>query len=731
MPKDPGNNKGSEKAPSREKLSDVDQLIAEAEAAATAAQRAAVHEEAETTRTKKMASAETAARAEQLQTVYAAFRADDAFVEDNKFEEIWEAGEMETGIAPPEKIQEALDALRKTGEALRKFALIEFKTKELHAKMEELQKLHDRLFDKVQAATVDALEAIKKKHKGEETAFERRYKELTESPLVRGIEFDPNSPEAREKAAKQEIVEFIMRPLAEMRLKKTETSIANLRAKLAILEEVNPSGRDLWDFKSAAVRTGLKIQYQNPETWHWQQLVNEGLRSFKEQLPLLESHLARERLAFEVNRSVLEMSLADEHDEAMIVEASIQIRAYIEQLREHLNETSGYGISLKKNEASPEVTNRLAQKILGEYVLHGITMPNTSREFTNSDYELNKSSPPSHLLKTANESGGFGAKKWVQSQSEKYSFRARLPENLPQESVSWVLKMDLENMERNYNALMANYSHGVSGENGPEVGALIEAFPTSEALITKLFEGQGALYNLQLAHQKLDAGLGGKPSEENPKMKMPKALEKIGWKESKLGAWVEPGQNMRAVDSEYAHLLERLSKPQIEAERAFDVRSPDGEFHVYTTAQAINLLRRARRDARDIVQDTERMRKESEALRVKIEGETEAGKEEKEGLEAKVKRLETELEKEKEAGKKRVREIREELTERLGMEQRASETWKENTFDRKKVMDHARDSLREALKKKVGMFGGDNELRDVAKRVVGIIDDYNTKLTKN
>ena len=80
-----GGLEGKGKSPVAE-VSDVDKLIADAEAAAVEAQRAAATEEVKGAQAKKKVSAEAAERAEKLQQGFTALKADDAFVEDYAFE---------------------------------------------------------------------------------------------------------------------------------------------------------------------------------------------------------------------------------------------------------------------------------------------------------------------------------------------------------------------------------------------------------------------------------------------------------------------------------------------------------------------------------------------------------------------------------------------------------------------------------------------------------------------
>ena len=234
----------------RQELSYVDQLIADAEELARAAGLAANKEELETTASKKKVSGEAARHAEEFQHFFASLRAQDAFVEDYSYESVFYAYEKQMNIARPPRIQASIEALKKTGDALRKLGAMDHISSLLEQKMQALQTLHDKLFDEVQEATVNALEAVKNKFKGEETEFERRYKTLSDSPLVKGIEYDHDSPEAREKALKQDIVQVVLGPIAESRLKGMETDLKNKKSNLitwkAEYDKLSNQEKPLW-----------------------------------------------------------------------------------------------------------------------------------------------------------------------------------------------------------------------------------------------------------------------------------------------------------------------------------------------------------------------------------------------------------------------------------------------------------------------------------------------------
>lgn len=690
-------------------LSEVDQLIAEAQVAATEAQRTAVMEKVETTQSKKKISKEVAERAEQLQQWFVALKADDAFVEDYAYEQIFDAAETETGVAAPEKIREALGALRKTGEALRQLGVVEPKSDALLRKMDELQKLHDKLFDQVQAAAVDALEVIKKKYKGEETEFEKQYQRLTGSPLVRGVEYDSHSLEAREQALKQEITQFLMWPVLENRLQPLEKQIASTKEQLAKLQREDPEEiKTMGDhqlFEKAKSLGVLPSDLGKLNAYDLLDRITYRIKNLNEQIKGLEIQLPRERLAFEVNRTVIDDFIKDEHDETALREAMVWFRSYLGVLRD--TGSSSHKDWLKD---TPPPKDGFAQKVLGQYVQFAVPIPrNDTRELGNVGSAMGDFTPVGQLMggsQTVGTTQYYNNESYLSSYSQFDFLISRLggkSEDQARVLLARNYSISPEKIKQQYEALSAV----TLDKRSPEVKALLERFPTVDALISQVFAGQGKFFNLQRAYQKIDTGLRG---EKKTKVEaLPEALANIGWKESKLGALVEHGQDVRTVDREYARLLERLSQPQIDAERAFDVRGPDGEFHVYTTDQAVNLLRRARRDARDIVSDSGRLagelREQVGSLEVKVEG------------------LGNQLETERRAAMARETELSERLTreqdeavrqaQREGSDQLVAETRKSQ-----EIVQGVLTQLRGALKKKPGLLGGDKDLRETVETLV-------------
>ncbi|OGH87547.1 MAG: hypothetical protein A3J93_03405 [Candidatus Magasanikbacteria bacterium RIFOXYC2_FULL_42_28] len=739
----PGERIGQESKVDVNGLSELDQLIADAEMAAREAQQLAVTEEMATTRTKKQSSAESATRVEELQQWYAGLRADDAFVADYAYEQVFVAAEAETGIATSEKIHGIIAALKKAGDALKNIGAVEPKTDALLNKMDALQKLHDKLFEQIQAAAVDVLDAVKQKYKGEETDFEKRYQTLINSPLVRGVEFDPNSPEARERALKQEIVEVLLRPVAENRLKAIEKMIVDAQARIEQIEDKvytkmdrlrSPGGYENQQSKKAEALSiardlGLVSKddsrnYGNDNftVADLNRLASDKIKSLSESIRMLELILARERLAFEVNRMVVEDAIDDEHiddehDEDVLREAMVELRTFLTILRNNSNPNRDFSRDV------PPPQSGLAVKVLAQYQQFAVSTSDGSIG-QNSIYEIHALDPGAQLLGQTGISREYPRETreegYLRYQLRKLNLQPRLSgvdiEN------SLLRNFDIQSQSLTPGSLRGDYNqiarqHKDNKEKRPEVAKFLAEFPTAESFLKHMFAGQGKLFNLRRAYNKVDAGLSNKKNVAA----VPEGLIEVGWTESTLGALVEPGQNARGVDGKYARLLEHLSEPQLEAERAFDIRGERGEFKVYTIEQAVDLLRRARRDVRALVGDSDRETKNVKADKNKDEIKIA-------GLSAEVdalkKKLESALEGAKQAGKSVTiaNKERDQAKEAADRHQRNVGTLQQAN---KQLEDQLEDSvqsvlagLKSALEAKSGFLGGEKDLRAAVERLM-------------
>src|SRR3989338_4029522 len=411
-----GGVEGKDKAPV---LDDVDKLIAAAEVAAGEALRATASEEVKAVQTKKKMSAEAAEKAEQLQQRFSALKADDAFVEDYGYEWILGAYEAETGIAAPNKAVETIAALRRTGDALRKLAGVESKTLALLKKMEDLQRVHDELFEQIQTMTVDALDAVKKKYTGEETEFEKKYQQLRESPLMRGIEYDPNTPEAREEALKQGIEEVMMRPFVESSVKPFQKKFEDDRKKIADAQSKWQAIKD--DPKNA--RDDLQIRnYRANELIQESHLVIRGdyqgadglEKLFKlesDKLDVFEKQVIHDAIVVDANRTIINDSLREVHDEAVLRDALVDLDTFLSSIRERAKTQERFGQNF------PKLKTDLGKAILGRYMVYGAT-----RQVRSGSYEERITKTPGTQL--SDEVSGFNH----EDDGRAYFLASRLPD---------------------------------------------------------------------------------------------------------------------------------------------------------------------------------------------------------------------------------------------------------------------------------------------------------------
>lgn len=715
-----------------DEVSEVDRLIADAEAAAREVTIATTVEERMTAATKKKDSAAAAERTEEVMRIFSSLRADDANVEDYCYEWVFDAYEAQLNIARPPKVQASIDALKKTGEALRKLAAVDQMSPALEAKMQALQALHDRLFDDVQSATVEALDQIKKKFKGEETEFERRFKVLSESPLIRGVEYDTESPEARERGLKQEIVEVILEPIAESRLKGMDTDIDSRRTHLEAwkasyikLQSENSYWLKKDEWKETEVPYPLRRflaelygtnEYEvkrNRTPIGVEQEVTRIFEARQKAIDALEQASLRDRLAFEMNRRLIDETLLEVHDETELREAFVALRSFLSDVRSKIN-SSSFPDPENVGKKFP-YDNPLATLILGRLKRYGADLSVVYVDGDRTKYD--KVPIDQQLIGRQIETSEH--QRWTAANSlQGFAVHGFIRVKL--------FKATNEYAGRGYGSTpddAATFYDDLSSEMDPG-NDLKKAYPTKEDYLKALFGGETRFFNLRLAYDKAAAELvKDKPRSVGEPARGVDALKTVGWKESRLGALVDPNQSVRDADREYARLLEQFSKPQVDAEALFDVRDETGEFHVYTTDQAMRLLRRARRDARDIVLGADRTvaQEKSGSVTVREGAEREVAQ-----LTARVEELQAQLATNTAESNKALASAKSAGEEAVKSERanaRQSKMYYEGQVaaaqkERDALAERLRTQLATALRVKGGMFSGDKELRDAVTRVL-------------
>lgn len=649
-----------------------------------------------------------AGRVEQLQRRFADLKADDAFVEDYAYEWIFGALEAEAGSARPERIDASIEALRKTGAALRKLATLEPKSADLLKKLEALQKRHDDLFREVQAAATEALETVKGKYKGEANVLETHLKQLAESPLVRGVERAMDTPEARVEALKQEISELFLRPAAEERLKPNEKQLEDVKTQLiklpAAYEEKKkywsrPGFRlEDWSARGFAEEMGIAVPGRSGEVKadNLDNAVYSHLRALEERRKDLELLVQRDRLAFEYNRALLGEILDDEREEAALLEAFADLRTVASLLQRGVKDGRLERGVMETWNGMQSLQKGLAGKILGHYQQYGASLPEGGAYRSG----IERWSPTEQIAgRPASQSEG---RRGVISQFQTLSRAAFIESRVPGATRS--IGTD---REVSVDLAVSGYRRLDPGRR-TEDAALASAYPDAEAFVAGLYSGEGGFINLQRAYREVDAGLvaRGKPAPET----LPEPLAKAGWKESKLGAVVEPGQEARAVDKKFTKILERLSGPQVQIEQALDSRSPEGEYVAYTLGQAMSLIRRIRRDAARMVEDTAKKEAAFEETRKQGENAARGLGHEMERLNAQIARSESESR--AAAGRER------DLSARLTAAEAQAQAEREAAGQLRAGVQEAHAQLWAALAAKSGFLGGEKQLRNAVEAIM-------------
>lgn len=298
---------------------DLDMLLLAANTAATEAQRAAAAGEIASVSEKRRQSKAAVERAEELERTYALLSAEDSGVDHVGYEWALQAAEEETGIAAPEKAGEVIGGLRKVGDALRRLVAIDPKTPELEGRIEELERVKADLFERARDLAMQAIEAVKLKYQGEESEFERTFKQLQESPLTAHLEFPPDSPEAREAALKMEITELLFRPTADL-LSGWDRSIAEEKAKVdkaqaaldtwkAKTTETSQDRRELAQAILTLRGSSSLSQSEANNAWQLENTLKQEVKTRRDAIQKGEATQRNNLIRFESNRMKVEAVL--------------------------------------------------------------------------------------------------------------------------------------------------------------------------------------------------------------------------------------------------------------------------------------------------------------------------------------------------------------------------------------------------------------------------------------
>ncbi len=356
-------------------------------------------------------------------------------------------------------------------------------------------------------------------------------------------------------------------------------------------------------------------------------------------------------IALDVNKTVVDRVLEEEHDELKLYEALMALKQFIGKLRGVATYESD---NLRHLVPPPE--NALANKILGAYWAFGVPIYDRQPE------------------------GQFFGENAVHSVTEyttkEYASafaKSQRPEDDDTSEYRTVQELRL------------------SRDFEPHID------------VTKYYAGTGDYLNLKRAF-KIVTSIDGKTVP-----KIPVFLEKAGWKLSRLGAIVEPGQDPRTVDKKFAAELERLSKTQMDVQQVLNPRGPEGERRVYTMGEAHRAISEARGDAREA---DEEAKKTIGKLQAEIDRLT--------GLQGQLSTLREGYGKLQTQNKEQAAKLGESRAEVAVLKRDHAVLIRERNSLSKNAKTVG-DSLTAALDRKGGMFGGDNKLRKVVTDAVEIL----------
>lgn len=591
-------------ADARSELAEIQALIAAADAGVKEATQETRAVEEKKTRKKKQVAEEGLASAEVIEDILKDAAASDPLVGTFQYEEFFEVAQHETGIAPPVHVKELARALREAHAAIERLGSAPVNEK-VAAAIRQLVEKRASLFDGLRKIAYEHLERIKNKYKGEKDELETVFSRLEHSPLAKGIEYDPNGPEAREMALKQELTELMLRPVMDNRMKEMEKSL-ELR-KRGLLE----FSRQFEEVKKEDVyfqgRASSLIQaYRLPVTtargeefqrWIVENEAEKKLKALKSEVESMESFVAQQRRGIEANALIIRNALEGVHDEAELREALNELRTFLDFFRVPFNQRYNHFDAIKP---VPEVKNRLARKLYGEYMTFGVTLGEVPYEVQSviPDPQISWS-PGVQLLGGARESnnpnGSFSVNMLALGDSM-YEREALDGETLDLWTQNRLFPQALDQLLMD---VMRTSREGVKGSD--------------EDLAKKLCAGKGELINNRFAF----LWIQGQKQFKIPLL--PKVLEKVGWTLSRSGAWVEPGEDPILVEKKFQNRLDELSKPLAEAEFMFDTPNAEGRFQIFTIRQATDLLARARRDATEMVKDIAAMRKDAQVAQAEAQ----------------------------------------------------------------------------------------------------------------
>ncbi|MBI2551234.1 hypothetical protein HYV73_02705 [Candidatus Uhrbacteria bacterium] len=433
----------------------------------------------------------------------------------------------------------------------------------------------------------------------------------SDRPRARDVDQAPDTPEAREKALKQEIVELMLKPLVEQRIKAQEALMEQGKKDLIQLQELARSF-EVFRYQSSeseqakrTLKTALESFFsrnsslKKPDaTWLPQEadLTKYVMDGFAKREKEIESERLAVTFEQDLLASVFEEGEQDAtgkrkpFDENALRDAFVDLRGFLISIRDAAAKNEIFS----NQKVQPTLANPLANRILGTFVAFAPELSGDA--LTNVPFPLKRLSAAEQLV---------GASRFETSRFDDRSLYGLPAETLRRSAEFGFIQSKLPGgyAQKEANAYKRVFSIGRGIRAGIDSQ---EPLREKDALVaSSLLSGEGARINARLAYDYVAKDV--KP-EENLSVLMGD-LGKAGWTRSKSGGVVEPGQENRKADAVLLAKIEEFSKPQ------------EKEDVAYTYRQAMDKLHRAVAERNQIEADAVSRAAQAEARIQKLEKE--------------------------------------------------------------------------------------------------------------
>ncbi len=383
--------------------------------------------------------------------------------------------------------------------------------------------------------------------------------QVSDDPVSDSVKFKAERPEAREQALKLEIVDTLFGPVVDGRLKELEKNKLEAEEAITALRLASAELSGTWEKDSVEgnVNRGkafslavesFALANKLIDVIDYSYSVEEIRVIYEAEIYRLESikkscevAIPLDRLTFEMNLAIVNETLSEEHDETELRTAMIELSAMLTKWRALISNDNP-GRAGNWVDKIPALKHPLAQKLLGRLVMYGESM---------AGGELSSDVDSLSLVEQL-----VGEKIGYTSSSDYYSGQPDGQERLIMVGLQGFVDSKVPGLS---SLIRKEYSHAIS-EYIINVGHIL---PEHQE---QLFAGEGKFLNRGLAYEKAKARLEVSGSNQDRyresrfnevgQVNKWKLLKRIGWKESPLGAWVEPKQDSREVDREFAGMFE-------------------------------------------------------------------------------------------------------------------------------------------------------------------------------